>query len=169
MRAAAPYTFRRLAEADLPTLARWLAEPHVARWWGDPAGEVELMREILGGTDTEAFVVGIDGEDFGYVQAWEIDAVGAYPDQPAGTRAVDCFVGEPRMLGKGHGAAFVAAFTDGLLARGMARVVTDPAPDNARAIAMYTRAGFNRLGLRDTRDGSVVLMAKDPGPREDHP
>lgn len=161
-----PYTFRPLAEAYLPTMAIFLAEPHVRAWWGDPDGEIATMREILAGTDTEAFVVAVDGEDIGYIQAWQIEAVGAYPDQPAGTRAIDCFIGPPSMLGHGHGARFVAAFSDALLARGVPRVITDPAPQNTHGIAMYTRAGFRRLGPRDTQDGPVVLMARDPGPTE---
>lgn len=30
-------TLRPLTEADLGQLSRWLAEPHVAQWWRDPA------------------------------------------------------------------------------------------------------------------------------------
>jgi aminoglycoside 6'-N-acetyltransferase len=31
------YAFRPMSTADLPLLRRWLAEPHVRQWWGDPA------------------------------------------------------------------------------------------------------------------------------------
>ncbi|MGZ8299120.1 MAG: GNAT family N-acetyltransferase, partial [Rhodoplanes sp.] len=30
------YSFRRMSTADLPLIRRWLAEPHVSAWWGDP-------------------------------------------------------------------------------------------------------------------------------------
>jgi hypothetical protein len=34
--AIAPYTFEPVAEDHLPLLGRWLAEPHIRTWWGDP-------------------------------------------------------------------------------------------------------------------------------------
>ncbi len=41
------YDFRPVTEKDLPMIARWLAEPHVAAWWDDPAKEIaeSLRRE----------------------------------------------------------------------------------------------------------------------------
>ncbi|TIM18779.1 MAG: GNAT family N-acetyltransferase, partial [Mesorhizobium sp.] len=34
------YDFRPVTEADLPMIAAWLAEPHVAEWWDDPETEI---------------------------------------------------------------------------------------------------------------------------------
>src|SRR6185437_2952629 len=31
------YAFRPMTADDLPTVRQWLAKPHVAEWWGDPA------------------------------------------------------------------------------------------------------------------------------------
>ena len=33
---APDYVFRPMTSADLPLVRRWLAEPHVVQWWGDP-------------------------------------------------------------------------------------------------------------------------------------
>lgn len=159
--------FRPLAAADIPLMREWLGEPHVRRWWGDPDEEARLMHAILDEIDTEAYVVTRAGAPLGYVQAWQTEAVGAYPDQPAATLAMDVFVGPPTMLGQGHGAAVIDAFAGRLLAAGAARVVTDPDPANFIALRAYRRAGFRMLGERNTKDGSVVLMARDPGQRKD--
>ena len=60
--------------------------------------------------------------------------------QPLGTRGIDQFIGEPDMIGRGHGSAFIRAFIDDPC--GMARAVTDPDPANARAVRAYEKAGF---------------------------
>ncbi len=62
--------------------------------------------------------------------------------QPAGTRGLDQFIGEPDMLDRGHGSAFIRVFAERLLANGTPRVVIDPDPTNARAIRAYEKAGF---------------------------
>jgi aminoglycoside 6'-N-acetyltransferase len=66
------------------------------------------------------------------------------------------------MVGHGHGSAFVRAFADQLLAAETPRVVTDPDPDNARAIRAYEKAGFRRDRLVETPDGTALLMIRDP-------
>src|SRR3954467_6958568 len=41
---AVSYAFRPVVEKDLPAIAGWLAEPHVAQWWGDPETEIAAIR-----------------------------------------------------------------------------------------------------------------------------
>jgi RimJ/RimL family protein N-acetyltransferase len=48
----------------------------------------------------------------------------------------------------GLGTALVAAAQDWVRARGLTRLALSVFPDNARAIAVYTRAGFVREGIR---------------------
>ena len=56
-------TFRPLAREDLPTLARWLAEPLVARWWStnQPDRVDEDFGRHLDDEHTEYLVVRADG------------------------------------------------------------------------------------------------------------
>ena len=82
--------------------------------------------------------------------------------QPEGTRGLDQFIGETGMLGRGHGSAFIRAFTDQLLTSGTPRVVIDPDPANLRAIRAYEKAGFCADRLVDTPDGPALLMVRDP-------
>ncbi len=77
------------------------------------------------------------------------------------TRGLDQFIGEPDMLDRGHGSAFIRAFADRLLANGAPRVVMDPDPANARAIRAYEKAGFERDRIVHTPDGPALLMVRD--------
>ena len=66
------------------------------------------------------------------------------------------------MIGRGHGSSFIRAFVDGLLRRGVPRVVTDPDPINARAVRAYEKGGFQRERIVDTPDGRALLMVRNP-------
>ena len=52
-----PYVFRPMTAADLPLVRRWLAEPHVARWWGDPAEQYALVSGDLDEPAMDQFIV----------------------------------------------------------------------------------------------------------------
>ena len=63
------------------------------------------------------------------------------------------------MIEKGHGSAFIAERLTSLFEEGVPVVATDPHPDNARAIAAYTRAGFTQFGAPQvTRWGPILPM-----------
>jgi aminoglycoside 6'-N-acetyltransferase len=66
------------------------------------------------------------------------------------------------MIGHGHGSGFIRQFTESLLASGIPRVVTDPDPDNARAVRAYAKAGFQSDRVVDTPDGPALLMVRNP-------
>ena len=114
-------------------------------------------------TAMDQLIVSCRGQPFACLQcylqrAWPENGLGAHPP---GTRGIDQLIGEPDMVGRGHGSAFVRAFVDGLLAAGVPRVLTDPDPTNARAIRAYTKAGFRAHAPVDTPDGRALLMIRD--------
>jgi len=156
------YIFRPMQATDLPLVRHWLATPQVARWWGDPDAQYALVSEDLRHPSMEQFIVASDDRPFAYLQccdptAWPDNGLG---EQPDGARGIDQFIGEPDMIDCGHGSALIRAFTDGLLAAGTPRVVTDPDPENARAIRSYEKAGFHKAGLVETPDGAALLMVR---------
>ncbi|MFZ1966254.1 MAG: GNAT family N-acetyltransferase [Bradyrhizobium sp.] len=156
------YAFRPMSADDLPTIRRWLEAPHVSEWWHDPAEQFEIVSGDLDHPDMAQFIVAADGQDFAYLQCYNLSAWDSgFGSQPDGTRGLDQFIGEASMLGCGHGSAFVRAFADGLLVSGTPRVVTDPDPANTRAIKAYERAGFRRDRVVDTPDGPALLMMRD--------
>jgi aminoglycoside 6'-N-acetyltransferase len=157
------YEFHPLSAADLPLVRGWLAAPEVVRWWGNSDEQLELISGDLDHPAMDQFTVAKEDRPFGYLQCYD---PAAWPDnglgpQPPGTRGIDQFIGEPDMIGRGHGSAFIRLFIEGLLAAGAPRVVTDPDPANARAIRAYEKAGFRRDRLVDTPDGRALLMVRD--------
>jgi aminoglycoside 6'-N-acetyltransferase len=157
------YIFHPMTAADLPMLRHWLEKPHVAEWWGNPAEQYALVHSDLDDPAMDQFIVAIGDRPFAYLQCYDPTA---WPDngfgrQPVGTRGMDQFIGEPDMIGHGHGSAFVRNFLERLIRSGTPRVVTDPDPANLRAIRAYEKAGFKSLGLVDTPDGRGLLMVHD--------
>lgn len=154
------YTFRPMTAADMPMARRWLETPEVRRWWGSPGEQASLLEEDLDDPRMAMWIVSHQGRPFAYIQDYDPSAWGLHhlADLPPGSRGIDQFIGEPDMLGRGHGSAFIRAHVDRLLAAGTPAVGTDPDPANARAIRAYGKAGF--IALRETPDweGTPVLL-----------
>jgi aminoglycoside 6'-N-acetyltransferase len=148
---------------DLPTVRRWLRASHVSEWWGDPAQQFTLVSGDVSHPAMEQFIVATDDSPFAYLQCYDPTAWpdNGFGDLPSGTRGIDQFIGEPRMIGHGHGSAMIKSFVDKLLQTGTPRVVTDPDPENRRAIRAYEKAGFEKSRLVDTPDGRALLMVRN--------
>jgi aminoglycoside 6'-N-acetyltransferase len=156
------YQFRSMTADDLSMVRGWLAAPHVVEWWGDPDEQFGLVSDDLGHPAMDQFIVAMDDQPFAYLQcydplAWPENGLG---DHPLGTRGIDQFIGELDLVGRGHGSAFIRAYTDRLLAAGAPLVLTDPDPNNLRAIRAYEKAGFQRAHIVDTPDGLALLMVR---------
>jgi aminoglycoside 6'-N-acetyltransferase len=156
------YQFRPMTVEDLPLVRRWLALPHVAQWWGDPHEQFDLVSGDLTHPAMDQYIVVADGRPISYLQCYHLTEWNTgFGPQPDGTRGIDQFIGEPGMVGCGHGSALTRAFIEGLLESGTPRVVTDPDPANARAIRAYEKAGFRKDRLVDTPDGIALLMVRN--------
>ena len=159
---APTYAFQPMTAADLPLIKRWLAEPHVRRWWGDPDEQYALVSGDLDEPAMDQYIVSAGGAPFGYLQCYDLTAWNSgFGAQPRGTRGIDLFIGEGDMIGCGHGSAFIRSFVEDRFRNGTPRMVTDPDPANARAIRAYENAGFARDRLVDTPDGVALLMVRD--------
>jgi RimJ/RimL family protein N-acetyltransferase len=163
-------TFRPLTSADLPTLHEWLSRPHVAQWWGAVPSRAELEADfgpaIAGQAALRAFIALGDGVPIGFVQAYTPAAwhhEGWWLDEhDPGVRGIDQFLANAEQLGQGLGTAMVHDFVAELLRDpSVTRIQTDPAPDNARAIRCYEKAGFRAAREVVTPDGPALLMYCD--------
>ena len=159
----ATYGFRPMSAGDLPLVAQWLTKPHVIEWWGQPEEQLALVTEDLHSVAMDQFIVSIGEQPFAYIQCYDPSAwpEGGLGEHPQGTRGIDQFIGDPGMIGCGHGSAFIRHFTDELLAAGTPLVLTDPDPTNARAIRAYEKAGFIRDREIETPDGRALLMLRE--------
>ena len=153
------YRFRRFTRADLDLVARWRAMPHVIQWWGDPeledeAGKADDPRIAM-------WIVEHDGRPFAFAQDYDVHGWEPHPFShlPPGSRGIDHYIGEPDMLDRGHGTAFIRAHLRRLFDAGAPAVGTDPHPDNHRARRACEKAGFVATGGPvETRWGRAILM-----------
>jgi len=159
---AEPYAFRDMSSADLSLIRRWLATPEVVRWWGEPDQQFELVSGDLDDPDMDQFIVSIGGRPFAYIQSYALSAWNqGFGIQPDKTRGVDQFIGEPDLIGCGHGSRFIRGFVGELLSTGIPRIVTDPDPANTRAVRAYEKAGFARDRMVATPQGPALLMVRN--------
>ena len=136
--------------------------PHVRQWWGDPSEQYDLVSGDLDEPDGPVHRRSRSSE-FAYLQCYDLTAWNSgFGDIRRGTRGIDLFIGEPGMIGRGHGSAFIRAFVDDRLRNGAPRMVTDPDPANTRAVRAYEKAGFEKAGMVDTPDGPALLMVRNP-------
>ena len=164
-----PVALRPLAESDLIQVSRWLAQPHVARWWQDPADlasvQAEYRPSISGDDPTEVFVIEVAGAAAGLIQRYLVD------DEPAWARAVratgavdgcaagiDYLIGAVALTGRGYGTAAIATFTAQTLGRYPQADVVIAAPQQANTASWRAleRAGYARWW-------SGQLDSDDPG------
>jgi aminoglycoside 6'-N-acetyltransferase len=156
------YVFRPLSVSDLPMVKRWLVTPEVVRWWGDPGEQYALVSGDLDHPDMDQFIVSLGEHPFGYIQCYALSTWNqSFGAQPPKTRGIDQFIGEAEMIGRRHGSGFIRQFVEDMLTSGIPRIVTDPDPDNGRAVRAYARAGFQSGRVVDTPDGPALLMVRN--------
>ncbi len=129
---------------DSDMLRRWLAQPHVAKWWGDPARAMQHARECA--PESHALIVA-DGTPVGYL-CWQEPPKGELEgaelaDLPSGLVDIDILIGDADLLGHGVGSRALELL--------LARLRCDPSlafaglgtsASNANAIRCYEKAGF---------------------------
>ncbi len=151
------YDFRPVTEEDLGLLNHWIGLDHMTEWWdADPYTTKDLRDPRV-----NMWIVAQKGKPFAFMQDYDPHGwAGHYFGHLAtGSRGVDQFIGVPDMLGRGHGVAFIAQRVRALFQAGAPCVATDPHPDNARAIAVYSKVGFEISGPAiESKWGRVLPM-----------
>ena len=128
---------RPLVEEHIAELARFGADPEVARWWAG-IDEAYLREELAAGL---SFAVVSDGEVAGLIQFYE------ELDDEFRHAGMDLFLGVP-FQDRGLGTDTVRTMARYLIGeRGHHRLIIDPAADNERAIRCYEKVGFRRVGI----------------------
>ncbi|MGK6315047.1 GNAT family N-acetyltransferase [Neorhizobium sp. DT-125] len=157
------YHFRDVVREDFPLLAKWLAEPHIAKWWGEVDEELAGIEEAMTSVETRPMIVELEGRPIAYLQYYDphLEEGHPYQDQPKGTLGIDISIGIAELVGKGHGSAIIRQFVRELFASGAKRIVIDPDPENSAAIRAYEKAGFRYVDTRTSIYGPAHFMALD--------
>ena len=169
-------SFRPLAEADLPRLARWLDAAHVRKWWRDGSG-LEQVREkylprIRGREPTEVFVIVYDTRDVGIIQRYRLRAYPDWDGTIAGTgvtvpdaAGIDYLIGDPEKVGRGTGTRAVQDFTELLFAdyTDIEIIVVTPQQANRASCRVLEKAGYElrwsgRLDSDDPADSGTAAL-----------
>lgn len=162
-------TWRRLAVTDFPLLRRWLAEPHVARWWNHETSPEAVERDFgaaaRGEEPSEDLLVLLDGTPVGLVQRCRFEDYPDYYDElarsvavPAGTVSIDYLIGEPDRVGHGLGtrvirAVVAATWTDHPDAPA---VIVPVHADNTASWRALEKAGFRRIAEAELEPDNPV-------------
>jgi aminoglycoside 6'-N-acetyltransferase len=142
---------------------RWRRTPDVRAWWGH--AEAGVDEDDLANPHIAQWIVSYDGRPFAFIQDYDPHTWPGhhFGDLPSGSRGIDQFIGEPGMLGLGHGSAFIRAHADRLLKAGAPAIGTDPHPRNTRAIRAYEKARFVQGEVRQTAWSLSLLMYRRAG------
>ena len=158
---------------DLDLVRTWLLRPHVRRWYDDvpaekyPDDTISDYREAMRGEDpTDLYLIKLDGRPIGQLQSYRVDDHPEYAAQVALGRpaiGIDLFIGEPGLVGRGHGPALIRAFLRDLAfpRYSVDLCVIGPTASNTAAIRAYEKAGFRFLKTYlepDSREQEHYLM-----------
>ncbi len=151
-------TFTPLTREDFPLLASWLALPHVRAWWLDPEPTVESVEadygEVVDGSDpTKAYVIMLDGEPIGMIQAF------LHADEPEwdktigvpGVAGIDYFIGPLQHCGRGVGSTAIHDFSTLVFGfyPDVTGIVAVPLTANRASCRALEKAGYRNLGDRE--------------------
>lgn len=155
---------------DLPMLHDWLNRPHIVEWWQNERPTLAEVREkylprVLAAERVTPYIGLLDGRPFAYAQSYiALGCGGGWWEDVTnpGVRGIDQSIADPALLGQGLGTRLVRTLVQRLFSDPAVTIIqTDPAPDNARAIRCYEKAGFRRVKNIVTPDGPAVYMLRD--------
>lgn len=162
-------SYRHLQVVDFPLLGRWLAQPHVARWWNHETSPDAVERDFgptaRGEEPDEDLLVHVDGEPVALVQrSWLRDSpeylaeLAAIIPVPDGALTIDYLVGDPARTGRGLGTEIIRhvaerSWHDHPAARA---IVVAVHVDNRRSWRALEKAGFARVGTGELTPDNPV-------------
>ena len=155
------YNFRSVTVADRALLAGWLSQAHVRAWWGEAEPH---DADALADPQVARWIVSLRDHPFAFLQDYSVHE----PDHhfahlPPASRGIDQFIGDPQMIGLGHGRGMIETRCRAMFGQGVPVIATDPHPENSRAIAVYQKLGFRVIGPpQQTPWGLILPMCLRP-------
>lgn len=129
---------RRYSDDDLPALADIVAKPEISRWWG--RYDRGRLKDFIDGS-TLVWTIVVDGAPAGVIGVLE------EPDPEERHVDLDVFL-DPAHHDRGIGTDSLRQVLRMLFeGRGHHRATLSTMPDNDRAIHVYEKLGFRRVGI----------------------
>jgi RimJ/RimL family protein N-acetyltransferase len=160
------FDLRPATDSDAATIARWMAEPQIRRWWRqDWSVErwVQQIAEQSAGEHSLPCVVSLHGEDMGYVELYRVrhDRIADYYDHDVHDWGVHVAIASGR-TGQGVGRRLLAAVADALLAADprCRRVVAEPDATNEPSVRAFGAAGFVAVADLRLPEKKALLMVR---------
>ena len=152
-------TWRAVTPDDFPLLARWLAAPHVARWWDHETSAEAVERDFgpsaRGEEPNEDLLVVLDGVPLGLLQRSFLHDYPEYADEltaivevPRRAMTIDYLIGEAGAVGRGLGTQMIRSALERLWGehRDAECVIVAVHADNVASWRALERAGLTRVG-----------------------
>lgn len=134
-------TLRPGRPGDEAALQAVFEAPEVSRWWPSEGPDEVASLVANADPDVDAWLIEVDGRVVGLIQAGE-------ETDPMYRHAGIDIVLHPDAHGHGIGREAISVLARHLFdARGHHRLVIDPNAANERAIHVYERVGFRRVGV----------------------
>ena len=149
---ASQISFRPIERRDFPLIKKWLAAPHVARWWNDPFDSVSLEAKygprIDGREPVHVYLIQSEAVPIGWIQwyRWrDFPGHASLLDTRENAAGIDLAIGEIQMTGRGLGPAAIREFARNFVFTNsdIETIVADPSAENLRSVNAFTKAGFS--------------------------
>lgn len=174
------FCFKPLVKRHLPLLLKWLNSPHVQEFWDTGTVWTKEMIDAKYGSYVEgyklingkklpidAFIIYHNNYPIGYIQVYNAAKFPRYgydvsevlqgtPYGDAHLAALDIFIAEADLIGKGIGSSAMKQFLHEIVWHNFDGCLVDPVKINARAIRAYEKAGF--VKVTETPDQKMAIM-----------
>lgn len=148
---------RKMNIEDLPIFKKWLAEPHIAKWYHHPQAWIEeIEKQEQEFNWIHHFIVEQEGKPIGFCQYYacqDSDELWEGYTAMGGSYSIDYLIGESESLRKGIGKELAADLLNKIALHPDAkRVVVEPEPENKASCGLLVSCGF----VLDTETGIYV-------------
>ena len=158
--------FKPLKLEHCAQLHEWLQLKHVMQFWDD--GDRTLQQVIdhyLVDDNTLRYIFYIDGEAAGYFQSYKImpdsqDVYAKFALADMDHIGIDFFIGNILFLDKGLASTILYYFIRTYCGSNL-RIIADPESTNSRALHIYQKYGFTKIGEYMANNKSYSILALD--------
>jgi aminoglycoside 6'-N-acetyltransferase len=162
-------TWRHVTPGDFPLLARWLAAPHVARWWHHETSAQAVERDFGPSArreePNEDLLAFLDGAPLGLLQRSFLHDYPEYRTElasvtavPAGAMTIDYLIGDAVNVGQGIGTSMIRSALEQLWAdhNDAECVIVAVHADNIASWRALEKAGLRRVGSGEIEPDNPV-------------